>query len=54
MKEDIPFMCPPGTISKGNTKEEALENIKETKGLYLEQREHLLQKTCVEIVEVAV
>ena len=44
----------PGCISEGDTKEEALENIKEAIELYLEPEEHLLQKTGVEIAEVAV
>jgi predicted RNase H-like HicB family nuclease len=43
----------PGCISEGDTKEEALENIKEAKELYLEPEENLLQKTGVEIAEVA-
>jgi len=35
----------PGCISEGDTKEEALENIKEAKELYFEPEENLLSYT---------
>lgn len=44
----------PGCISQGETKEEALRNIKEAIELYLEPAEDLLLKKNMEIVEVAV
>jgi predicted RNase H-like HicB family nuclease len=54
MQYNINIKSPTGCISEGDTKEEALENIKEAIELYLEPGEHLLQKTCVEIAEVTV
>ncbi|GBE56255.1 hypothetical protein BMS3Bbin16_00455 [archaeon BMS3Bbin16] len=45
----------PGCISEGNTKEEALENIKEAIELYLEPTEkELVIKKGTQVVEVAV
>jgi predicted RNase H-like HicB family nuclease len=44
----------PGCISQGETKEEALRNIREAIELYLEPAENLLLKKGMEIVEVAV
>lgn len=45
----------PGCISEGDTKEEALENIKEAIELYLEPKEKVLSlKKGVELVELAV
>lgn len=44
----------PGCISQGETKEEALRNIREAIELYLEPAEDLLLKKGMEIVEVAV
>jgi predicted RNase H-like HicB family nuclease len=45
----------PGCISEGDTKEEALKNIKEAIELYLEPKEEVLSlKKGVELVELAV
>ncbi|MFQ6135991.1 MAG: type II toxin-antitoxin system HicB family antitoxin [Candidatus Hydrothermarchaeales archaeon] len=45
----------PGCISEGNTKEEALKNIKEAIELYLEPKDkELVLGTGVELVEVTV
>lgn len=45
----------PGCISEGDTREEALENIKEAIELYLEPKEKALSlKKGVELVELAV
>ncbi|KCZ71935.1 hypothetical protein ANME2D_01991 [Candidatus Methanoperedens nitroreducens] len=44
----------PGCISEGNTREEALMNIKEAIELYLEPTEKLVIGKSAEIAEVAV
>jgi len=44
----------PGCVSQGETREEALRNIKEAIELYLEPAEELALKKGVEIAEVAV
>jgi len=45
----------PGCVSEGDTKEEALENIKEAIELYLEpEDENLVLKKGTEIIELAV
>jgi len=44
----------PGCVSQGETKEEALRNIKEAIELYLESPEEPISKKGVEIAEVAV
>jgi len=44
----------PGCVSQGETREEALRNIKEAIELYLEPTEELASKKGVEIAEVAV
>jgi predicted RNase H-like HicB family nuclease len=45
----------PGCISEGDTKEEALKNIKEAIELYLEPKEESISlKNGVELVELAV
>ena len=44
----------PGCISEGDTKEEALENIKEAIELYLEPIENPVLPNSAEVAEVAV
>jgi len=44
----------PGCISEGDTKEEALANIKEAIELYLEPSEMPVIGKCAELAEVAV
>jgi len=44
----------PGCISQGETREEALQNIKEAIELYLEPEEKLLVKKGIEVAEVTV
>lgn len=44
----------PGCISEGDTRKEALKNIKEAIELYLEPSEKLVLDTGAEIVEVVV
>ena len=44
----------PGCISEGDSKEEALENIKEAIELYLEPTENPILTNCAEVAEVAV
>jgi len=44
----------PGCVSQGETKEEALRNIKEAIELYMEPAEELALKKGMEIAEVAV
>ncbi len=44
----------PGCISQGETREEALRNIKEAIELYLEPEEKLIVKKGIEVAEVTV
>ena len=44
----------PGCISEGDSKEEALENIKEAIELYLEPTENPILANSAEVTEVAV
>lgn len=44
----------PGCISEGDSKEEALENIKEAIELYLEPTENPILTNSAEVAEVAV
>lgn len=44
----------PGCISQGETKDEALRNIREAIELYLEPREELFMKKSMEIAEVTI
>ncbi|MBE0524654.1 MAG: type II toxin-antitoxin system HicB family antitoxin [Methanosarcinales archaeon] len=44
----------PGCISEGDSKEEALENIKEAIELYLEPTENPILANSAEVAEVAV
>lgn len=44
----------PGCVSQGETKEEALHNIREAIELYLEDVKEPLPKTGVEIAEISV
>jgi predicted RNase H-like HicB family nuclease len=44
----------PGCISQGESREEALRNIKEAIELYLEPEEKLLVKKGIEVAEVTV
>lgn len=44
----------PGCISQGDTKDEALKNIKEAIELYLESKDDIVLEESIEIVEVSV
>jgi len=44
----------PGCVSQGNTRDEALKNIKEAIELYLESKDDIVLEEGVEIVEVSV